>query len=257
MTPLTVVALSAILSGAQYTPAVAMGATPVGGSRGVMLSFRLPSRTVVRDSLVRVEVRLENRSLSPVHVRLQCPYGPFVLTVQNGTGRVLFPPVLPGAPMLSCPTFPPGRGALTVAPGQSLRKTIFAIARAPRFTVTAYVTGSGRAGAVVRARTRVERLVQERPLPLTVVPDGAAIAMRVDRPAGVGGLLYYRYWLHCSDRTRESIQTGAGYRLMAAAGRIAIPSWATVYCGSGGRRILQAVVGLLGHRVGVVRYTMP
>jgi hypothetical protein len=208
---------------------------------GLQLSLVLPRHSYPRNALVRVAVRLQNVSSSPVRIyRDACPNGSVFVEVVNRKGQVVYPPIVPGAGMVPCP-FP--IATYTLRPGQAQTRHVLAILRADRLRPVAVLPGETSVSTdlvtVPLTRGHAPRVtVRPSPQPEAVV-----------QPAGQqSGPLYYADYGTCLDGSGWGHLRWQSIRAAAGTYTVRPPCHAAAW---------SLVAGFLGPPVASVRYGTP
>jgi hypothetical protein len=177
-------------------------ASPIPSTRtcvnGVCLSLVLPSRTLIRNSLIRVTTIVENTGRTPIS-------GPETVgtTVEpqvqvfDGVGHLVFPPLLqvpPGLPSFKYPVpelFPGGA---------VIRSSQFVVVRGARLRVVLHFQRFGASGTVrsVVRTALIHLLLRAGRVPHVILRDGAHVMARIVPELRAGsGPLYRADWWSC------------------------------------------------------------
>jgi hypothetical protein len=177
-------------------------ASPIPSTRtcvnGVCLSLVLPSRTLIRNSLIRVTTIVENTGRTPIS-------GPEMggtipepqVQVLDGRGHLVFPPLLqvpPSLPSFKYPVSELFRG------GAVIRSSQLVVVRGARLRVVLHFQRFGASGterSVVRTAL-IRLLLRVGNVPHVVLQAGAQVMARVIPARNSGsGPLYHADWWSC------------------------------------------------------------
>lgn len=217
---------------------------------GMRLTLSVPRRSYPRNALIRVAVRMTNRS----HLTMPLPYlsdtgrpcAPSTVEVFNDHYIVRYPPVVqarPGEPLpVSPPCGAPGIEPTQLRPGQTVSGSDLVILRAEDIHATVYARR-------IRVTTPTVRLVltPSQPLPVTV-SQGAGGVYATVRPRGtIRSRLYVNSVWECHEQGMVRVNAeGWGSQ-----------SSRRVHSGCSSPAIWYAAVGYLNRPVGVIDYVKP
>lgn len=162
----------------------------VGG--GLRLVLQLPSRTYAWNSLVRVQVELDNRSQRSVTVYSMCEAVGFLGVQAIGrNGKILFPPAVGGAPSPGCPILIRQLGT-----GSRIVRSIYVILRSDRLRAVAEVSVGAGHGQMLTQYLKLH-LVNGAP-PRVRVVTGQTVSAEITPSGLVRGSLHYMEWTKCA-----------------------------------------------------------
>jgi hypothetical protein len=164
------------------------------GKQNISVFASLPRMTYPRGALAQVQVTVKNGYSHSVFVLPVCGGDNPAVGVWTNNGRLVYPPALrfPPIPNTACRA---GSGT-PVAPGHSVRRSLYVILRGERLTPTATVQPFGEAVMTVAGPPLRVRLVPGRATRARIVTS-PRVSAYVHRPRGAKGPALYVGWTSC------------------------------------------------------------